>query len=174
MSIYNVFYRLYPYHTFLKDGIKTVENLLTTLEVGVESKQLITLDYIANRLGGLFKPKPPSTLTKGYIETDGQNNLIHEMLQSCNVGDFCLVGPRGCGKSILVNKMAEMLGKETELIVMYQDMTSRDLIQQRTTLDNGDTIWRYSPLIQAALEGKIAILDGIHRIHPSTLSVLHR
>ncbi|KAF2893198.1 hypothetical protein ILUMI_12979 [Ignelater luminosus] len=96
------------------------------------------------------------------------------MIQTTAVTDFCLIGPRGCGKNILVSKMAEILGKETESIILYQDMTSRDLVQQRTTLDNGDTIWRFSPLVNAALEGKIAILDGIHRIHPSTLSVLHR
>lgn len=53
-------------------------------------------------------------------------------------------------------------------------MTSRDLIQQRTTLSNGDTVWRYSPLVEAALRGKLAVLDGINRIHHSTLSILHR
>lgn len=53
-------------------------------------------------------------------------------------------------------------------------MTARDLIQQRTTLENGDTVWKNSPLVMAVLEGKIALLDGLHRVHPSTLSVLHR
>ena len=53
-------------------------------------------------------------------------------------------------------------------------MTSRDLLQQRTTLPSGDTIWRPSPLIVAATEGHIALLDGIHRINPGTLSVLQR
>lgn len=53
-------------------------------------------------------------------------------------------------------------------------MTARDLIQQRTTLPNGDTIWKYSPLVAAAIEGKLAILDGLHRLHSSTLSILHR
>jgi hypothetical protein len=53
-------------------------------------------------------------------------------------------------------------------------MTSRDLIQQRTTLPNGDTTWQNSPLVTAALEGKLAVLDGVHRIHPSTLAVIHR
>lgn len=67
-----------------------------------------------------------------------------------------------------------MLGKEIETIILYQDMTSRDLLQQRTTLANGDTVWKFSPLVTAALEGKIAVIDGLHRIHPSTLSVLHR
>lgn len=53
-------------------------------------------------------------------------------------------------------------------------MSSRDLIQQRNTLPNGDTIWQNSPLVTAALEGKLAILDGIHRIHSSTLGIVHR
>ena len=53
-------------------------------------------------------------------------------------------------------------------------MTSRDLLQQRATLPNGDTMWRMSPLITAALEGSIALLDGLHRVNPSTLAVLHR
>lgn len=57
---------------------------------------------------------------------------------------------------------------------MIQDMTGRDLLQQRITLANGDTSWRYSPLVMAALEGSIAELDGIHRVNPGTLAILQR
>lgn len=53
-------------------------------------------------------------------------------------------------------------------------MTSRDLIQQRTTSLNGDTVWRDSPLIDAAIHGKLAVLDGINRVHSSTLTILQR
>lgn len=59
-------------------------------------------------------------------------------------------------------------------MVLYQDMTARDFVQQRTTKINGDTIWRDSPLVRAAKNGHIAVLDGIHRIHNSTISILHR
>ena len=55
-----------------------------------------------------------------------------------------------------------------------KDMTSRDLVQQRTTKPNGDTVWNNSPLVTAALEGNLAVLDGLHRIHPSTFSVIAR
>lgn len=58
--------------------------------------------------------------------------------------------------------------------ILKQDMTARDLLQQRITLANGDTSWRYSPLVMAALEGSIAELDGIHRVNPGTLAVLQR
>lgn len=83
------------------------------------------------------------------------------------------MGPKGCGKSATVLRLANLLNYEVESIVLYQDITSRDLMQQRTTRPNGDTIWNDSPLIRAALDGKLAILDGIDRVHPSTLSVIH-
>lgn len=53
-------------------------------------------------------------------------------------------------------------------------MTARDLLQQRYTLPNGDTAWRSSPLVNAALEGKLVLLDGIHRVNAGTLAVLQR
>lgn len=58
--------------------------------------------------------------------------------------------------------------------MLYQDMTARDLLQQRYTLPNGDTAWRSSPLVTAALEGKLVLLDGIHRVNAGTLAVLQR
>ena len=62
---------------------------------------------------------------------------------SHSVKDFCIVGPRGCGKSILADRLATLLGYEVEPVQLYQDMTARDLLQQRSTLQNGDTVWRY-------------------------------
>lgn len=53
-------------------------------------------------------------------------------------------------------------------------MTSRDLLQQRSTLPNGDTVWRPTPLVTAALEGSLAVLDGVHRVNAGSFSVLHR
>ena len=53
-------------------------------------------------------------------------------------------------------------------------MTNRDLLQQRTTSERGDTSWRFSPLVECALAGRVAVLDGIHRLNPGTLNVLAR
>ena len=53
-------------------------------------------------------------------------------------------------------------------------MTARDLLQQRMTMPNGDTTWRPSPLVTAALEGSLAVVDGVHRVNPGTFAVLHR
>ena len=58
--------------------------------------------------------------------------------------------------------------------MVYWDMTARDLCQQRVTLPNGDTSWRLTPLIDAALKGRLAVLDGINRLDMGTLAVLQR
>lgn len=109
-----------------------------------------------------------------FVDTNYQNYLLTEIIQSYAVGDICLIGPKGSGKSILVSQIAHTLNQSIEPMVLYQDMTARDFVQQRTTMPTGDTVWRDSPLIRAAKTGGIAVLDGIHRIHSSTISVLHR
>ncbi|PNI60300.1 VWA8 isoform 3 [Pan troglodytes] len=81
---------------------------------------------------------------------------------------------KGCGKTVIAKNFADTLGYNIEPIMLYQDMTARDLLQQRYTLPNGDTAWRSSPLVNAALEGKLVLLDGIHRVNAGTLAVLQR
>lgn len=45
------------------------------------------------------------------------------MLESHLVSDFCLIGPKGCGKSITVQTLANLLGYEVEPVVLYQAST---------------------------------------------------
>uniref|UniRef100_A0A2M4A0X9 von Willebrand factor A domain-containing protein 8 n=1 Tax=Anopheles triannulatus TaxID=58253 RepID=A0A2M4A0X9_9DIPT len=110
-----------------------------------------------------------------YVPTAYQAGLLADLLQTIAVADVCLVGPRGCGKSVLAQQLCLALDRQqTETMVLYQDMTARDLLQKRTTRPNGDTVWQDSPLLAAALAGHAVILDGIHRLHHSTLAILHR
>ncbi|KAK7499225.1 hypothetical protein BaRGS_00009485, partial [Batillaria attramentaria] len=109
-----------------------------------------------------------------FVPTEYHDTFLSELMQSHLTKDFCVVGPRGSGKSVVVKQFADMLGYHLEPIMLYQDMTSRDLLQQRTTLPSGDTVWRPAPLVTAALEGSLAVLDGVHRINQGSFSVLHR
>ncbi|XP_018330489.1 von Willebrand factor A domain-containing protein 8 [Agrilus planipennis] len=170
VTVHDVISYLYPYYLLPKSSIKSVEILLEQFKIMSKNKQTISLSNLSQSFKNLLKNKE----TKTFIETPYQQQILEKMLQSTKVTDLCVIGPKGCGKSILTSQLSNLVNKDTEDIVLYHDMTSRDLIQQRTTLENGDTVWRFSPLITAALEGKIAVLDGIHRIHSSTLSVLHR
>ncbi|KAF4526552.1 hypothetical protein B566_EDAN009123 [Ephemera danica] len=192
LPTFEAFNRLYPYTSFLpKEGIQSVEDVLKTFEMLPPDPVQMAIFEIIPKGGSVMAtvhchgqttkvealrgglPEPIRD-TPGFVDTPYQASLLAELLQSHCAKDLCLIGPRGSGKSMTVQRLADLLAYEIEPIVLYQDMTSRDLIQQRTTLPNGDTVWQNSPLVSAALEGKLAILDGIHRIHASTLAVIHR
>ncbi|KPI95707.1 Uncharacterized protein KIAA0564-like [Papilio xuthus] len=191
IPIHKLIYLLYPYNTFLsKDHIKNVHGVLQNLNVdpkpqcsislsemeftGEQAKVTLDVNGIKSQFGVACGESKYIREQKGFVKTDYQSQLLNELLLSHSVGDFCIVGPKGCGKSLLVAQLASLLHYTIEPIVLYQDMTARDLVQQRTTLDNGDTVWRNSALVDAALKGHMAVLDGLHRIHGSTLAVLHR
>lgn len=63
---------------------------------------------------------------------------------------------------VKVNKLCE---------VFLKDMNSRELLQERRMLPNGDTVWEDSVLVDCAKKGRLCILDGIERIHWSALEV---
>lgn len=108
------------------------------------------------------------------VKTAYQLELLNRMILSHSAADICLIGSKGVGKSILVEQFARTLGYSIQPVLLHKDMTARDLLQQRTTDRNGDTVWKNSPLITAAIEGSLAVLDGLHRCDPSTITVLQR
>ncbi|XP_055616057.1 von Willebrand factor A domain-containing protein 8 [Toxorhynchites rutilus septentrionalis] len=192
LSEFSLLNRLYPFPVFLeKEGVSLTMSLMESLKITPEkeaSSEIISVepDNEDSLLINLKVNSHPISFTirkcksdvrsppTSYRKTNYQQNLLAELIQSAAVGDVCLIGPKGCGKSILVNELCSLLGQEIETMVLYQDMTARDLIQKRTTKLNGDTIWQDSSLLLAALNGHVIVLDGINRLHHSTLAILHR
>lgn len=186
---HEVISRIYPYQTTLtKEKRGRIKDLLETLNIDSKPSPLVKhltsettsvpdniVNFTINNnkisiLGG----SSTSSLREQFVDLDLQRNYLASMLQLYSVGDFCIIGHKGVGKSTLTNKLVSMLNQEVEPMVLYEDMTSRDLIQQRITTLTGDTIWKDSPLVRAAKNGTVAVLDGIDRLHKSTVTVLQR
>ncbi|KAM6934858.1 von Willebrand factor A domain-containing protein 8 [Xenentodon cancila] len=198
LSSQQLLQRLYPYKDILrKDGHNAVEGVLSRFELldgcrqaaplailsasktkDLEGSADVTVrvadkDITFQVPAGTKELRPPNG-SPTFIYTPSHSQLLAEMMQSHVVKDLCLIGVKGCGKSVIAREFAEMLGYNIEPVMLYQDMTARDLLQQRYTLPNGDTVWRPSPLVTAAIEGKLLLLDGIHRVNLGTLAVLSR
>lgn len=141
---------------------------LIIVKIRTRNNSIIELDIPCSSTSTL------GTIQNPFVPNEYHNNLLTDLCQSYAAGDFCLVGPRGSGKSALITELCHRLDQPCEVLMLYQDMTARDLIQQRTTKLNGDTVWRDSPLIKAAINGHAIVLDGVHRLHHSTIAVLHR
>lgn len=109
-----------------------------------------------------------------FISTSEHTALLDQMLKDHSVGQkaFCIVGPRGCGKSSLALSFASSIGLEAEVFPLYRDMLHRELFQRRSTDEEGNTIWEPSPLVTAARNGKVCILDNMETLPQGMLSAL--
>jgi MoxR-like ATPase len=88
--------------------------------------------------------------------------------------DLCIVGGAGSGKSTLAQLFGSKWRTRPSVVVnCYRDMSSRDLLLRRSTDYNGNTVWEPSPLLTAAIDGRLVVLDGIHRLEKDTLGMLH-
>ncbi|XP_041521188.1 von Willebrand factor A domain-containing protein 8 isoform X2 [Microtus oregoni] len=199
MSIEHAIQLMYPYTILLgHEGKMAVEGVLKRFELQGSGNSLLPKDivrvermtdshcsqaHVTIRVAGKEATiKVPAgtravhqpVASDRFIQTPSHKQLLAEVMQSHMVKDICLIGGKGCGKTIFAKNFADILGYNIEPIMLYQDMTARDLLQQRYTLPNGDTAWRSSPLVNAAREGKLVLLDGIHRVNAGTLAVLQR
>ncbi|XP_072440906.1 von Willebrand factor A domain-containing protein 8 isoform X2 [Chiloscyllium punctatum] len=198
LSAQQLLHRLYPYDLILgKEGRTGVEDVLKTFELLDSSSSLTTKAVLGIKEISEQASQAIATLQIGdkevafqipvgtkrlkfhngspnFVRTSSHDRLLAEMIQSHMVKDLCLIGGKGCGKTVIAKEFADLLAYRIEPITLYQDMTARDLLQQRYTLPNSDTAWRHAPLVTAALEGKLVVLDGIHRVNPGTLAVLQR
>ena len=84
------------------------------------------------------------------------------MLQHVAVtnSDLLLISNKGEGKTRLAKAFATALSYETEVVNLYKDISSRDLVVMRKLDTNKEdastTAWQYSPLIDAAVSGKVS------------------
>ncbi|GES99877.1 von Willebrand factor A domain-containing protein 8 [Rhizophagus clarus] len=127
-------------------------------------------DHLVQVFGG---GEDPST-ADFFVETDYHRNMFNSMLIAHSVGDFCVLGGKGVGKSALIRHFAINLGYTIEYIPLYKDMSARDLLQRRSTTFAGDTVWENSSLVKAALSGSLAVMDGIDTLSFGTIVTLQR
>ncbi|KAG0045398.1 von Willebrand factor A domain-containing protein 8 [Gryganskiella cystojenkinii] len=109
-----------------------------------------------------------------FVETSYHMATLVSMLLAHSVGDFCVIGSKGVGKSALMRNFGRNLGYKVEFIPLYKDMSSRDLLQRRSTTFSGDTIWENSALVKAAMSGALAVMDGIDTLSFGTMVSLQR
>ena len=83
-----------------------------------------------------------------------------------------LKGPTGCGKTRLVEHMAEQFGVPLFTVCCHEDMTSSDLLG-RFVLRDSSTDWVDGPLTQAVRQGGICYLDEIVEARQDAVVAIH-
>src|SRR5246127_1330928 len=83
-----------------------------------------------------------------------------------------LKGPTGCGKTRLVEHMANRLGVPLFTVSCHEDMTASDLLG-RFVLRESNTEWVDGPLTRAVREGGICYLDEVVEARQDAVVAVH-
>ncbi|KAJ3255375.1 hypothetical protein HK103_006294 [Boothiomyces macroporosus] len=146
---------------YMFDGVKNGKAMFK------QGKEVIGYSVIT----GDFPAQPSSN----FIMSPRCSDILTRMMQSHVLHqDMILVGPKSSSKTFCINEFARVLDYDTVTVNLYRDMTARDFLQRRNTRNDGTTFWQDSPIITAAKQGKIAVLDGVHWIHSEVLAALSR
>jgi von Willebrand factor A domain-containing protein 8 len=146
------------------------DGLGTTLTMNIGN------NVILSSRGGKMTKNTNNT-NKHVVTLSSHADILLDMYQDHSIGcsDILLIGPKGSGKSVMARKFSEIIGHSSPILFsLYKDMTARDLLQRRTTDQQGNTIWEPSPVVEAAINGDLVVLDGLDRLSPDTLSALQR
>ena len=112
--------------------------------------------------------------SSGFVQTKGTNEVLKALFQEHSSGrDILLISEKGEGKSRIAAEFTSMIGYVASVFNLYKEMSSRDLLQRRETDPvSGETKWKDSPIIEAAVRGHVCVLDGVERLSGDTLSTL--
>jgi len=93
----------------------------------------------------------------------------------CLGRDVLLVGERGCGKTSLIRRFAELLGYRCQTFFCTAETGARDFTLRRIITAGGSTGYEETPIVDAAVAGDLLVLDGVDRLPAGLLhSVLAR
>ena len=145
----------YPTLHLSSDKVETISNIARASRISISAG---SPTFVAS------SDSTPSTSPFTLMQ------LLHGSIGS----DFCVLGPKGVGKTHLVQGLLRAMKLPSRYFYLYKGMTARDLLQRRGTLQNGDTTWIDSPIVIAALKGEVAVLEGLDTLVPGTAAVLQR
>jgi len=125
----------------------------------------VTRGSIADRVAGGEEP-PPGAYHPVGDELDVVLGAWQAQLP------VLLKGPTGCGKTKLVESLAERLELPLVTVSCHEDMLSADLVG-RYLLEGGDTVWQDGPLTRAVRGGGICYLDEIVEARSDVTVAIH-
>jgi nitric oxide reductase NorQ protein len=121
----------------------------------------------------MHEPEPPSELAATgplYVPVGGEVEIF-EAARRRGL-PVMLKGPTGCGKTRLVEFIADRAGVPLFTVSCHEDMTASDLLG-RYLLRGSETVWVDGPLTSAVRAGGICYLDEIVEARQDATVAIH-
>jgi len=136
-----------------------------------EAKLTIEASPTQLRIGDVVQPlqAPKNPLLVPQIvfhNNPRQTRMLREMLKDYQLGDnLLLIGNQGVGKNKLADRLLELMRLPREYIQLHRDTTVQSLTSAPTVKD-GLLVYEDSPLVRAAREGYVLVVDEADKANP--------
>lgn len=140
-----------------------------TVDVKVAKKKVVTVTEIASLTGLVKYPRPNGE--NYFARLWGGHSDVEAVRKGREKNHFILLyGAPGCGKTALVEAA---FGEELETIIGTGDTEVGDFIGGYVQTPSGGFDWVDGPLVRAAEQGKVLLIDEIGLIDPKVLSLVY-
>ena len=108
-----------------------------------------------------------------FFDIPSHTLALQGMMQDLYAGEkhLLLLGPQGCGKNKLADRLCHLLQREREYVQLHRDSTVGTLTLA-PSLRDGQLVWDDSPLVRAVMNGHILIVDEADKAPVEVTSVL--
>jgi len=154
-----------------------IEDCFTKCDISVASnaRQDISRDSFNDLLKSCKRATTNPLLVPNprYEENAGQSQVMSGILEAHSVGEKALliVGYQGVGKNKIVDHLLKILNCEREYLQLHRDTTVQSLLTS-PSVEDGRVVYHDSPLVRAAKEGRILVLDEADKAPVEVVALL--
>lgn len=151
-------------------GIQT-ENSQRVVFSEHEGKQFVQVGDI--KVPQRASSRPEMVPRPLFHENAVQLEVLREMLASyaSGVRAMLLIGNQGVGKNKLVDRLLQVLNAEREYVQLHRDSTVQSLTVVPNLID-GKIYYEDSPMVRAAKQGTILVMDEVDKAPVEVVSLL--
>jgi len=108
-----------------------------------------------------------------FEENPGQSIVMRDILEAHSVGEKALLicGYQGVGKNKIVDYLLQQLNCEREYLQLHRDTTVGSLMLT-PSVEDGRVVYDDSPLVRAAVKGRILVLDEADKADQHVVALL--
>ena len=108
-----------------------------------------------------------------FEENPGHTKIFNDLLEAHSVDERALLvmGYQGVGKNRVVDSLLHRLNCEREYLQLHRDTTVQSLLSS-PSVEGGRLIYKDSPLVRAALNGRILVVDEADKAPVEVVALL--